>query len=37
LERELCLDGKINSITIDPTGYELLAGTSNGRLYKITT
>lgn len=37
LERELCLDGKMNSITVDPTGNELLAGTSNGRIYRIAT
>ncbi|CAD8212252.1 unnamed protein product [Paramecium pentaurelia] len=37
LERELCLEGRMNSITIDPNGNELLAGTSNGRIYRINT
>lgn len=37
LERELCLEGRINSLTIDPTGNEMLAGSSTGRIYRLTT
>lgn len=37
LDREICLEGKINSLATDPSGNELLAGSTNGRLYRINT
>lgn len=35
LEREICLEGRMTSLTVDPTGNEMLVGSSAGRIYRV--
>lgn len=37
IEREICLEGRMNSLSIEPSGNELLVGSSTGRIYRLTT
>lgn len=35
VEREVVLDGKVNSLALSPDGSELLAGTTSGKIYRV--